>query len=71
MCSPPLSLLPQTAILVPASRNQCHRTQSRSCPGCRELGRRGGELGGPGLLDPCRYPVAMGTRSGSRAAEPG
>lgn len=36
-CSPPLSLLPQTAILVPASQNQCHRTQSPSCPGCREV----------------------------------
>ena len=36
-CSPPLSLLPQTAILVPASWNQCHRTQSPSCPGCREV----------------------------------
>ena len=48
-----------------------HLGRLRPCLSPIQLGRRGGELGGPGLLDPCRYPVAMGTRSESQAAEPG
>ena len=45
-----------------------HLGRLRPCLSPIQFGRRGGELGGPGLRDPCRHPVAMGTRSGSQAA---
>lgn len=48
-----------------------HLGRLRPCLSPIQLGQRGGELGRPGLCDPRRHPVAMGTRSGSQAAAPG
>lgn len=52
-----------------------HLKRLRPCLSPIQSWRQGGELGGPWLLDRhldlCHHPVAMGTRSGSQAVEPG